>query len=26
MPWPEYAPRAPLDVVHDFYRFGDVIS
>ena len=24
MPWSEYAPRAPLDVLEDFYRFGDV--
>ena len=26
MPWSEYAPRAPLDVLEDFYRFGDVVS
>ena len=24
MPWPEYAPHAPLDVLEDFYRFDDV--
>ena len=26
MPWPEYAPHAPLDVLEDFYRFDDVSS
>ena len=26
MPWSEYAPRAPLDVLHDFYRVDDVAS